>query len=146
MTSDEKEKIRELRLKGMGYKKIANFLNLTRDSVRGFCKRNGLAGNSCVVALNFEEKMKRNLLCAYCNKPINQNGKGRTRRFCSDECRRKWWNENQDKRNKKETAFYKFTCAYCGKEFSAYGNKNRKYCSHNCYIKDRFWRDEENGV
>ncbi|RXM53885.1 RNA polymerase subunit sigma-70, partial [Clostridium tetani] len=35
---------------------------------------------------------------------------------------------------------------YCGKEFSAYGNKNRKYCSHNCYIRDRFWRDEENGI
>lgn len=143
MTSEEKEKIKELRLKGMGYKNIAKLLGLTRDSVRGFCKRNGLDGNSCVVALNVEEKVKRNLLCAYCEKPIKQNHQGRVRRFCSNECRRKWWKENQDKRKQKETAIYKYTCPYCGNEFSVYGNKKRKYCSHNCYIRDRFWREED---
>ncbi|WP_411679868.1 RNA polymerase subunit sigma-70 [Clostridium thailandense] len=143
MTSDEKEKIKELRLKGMGYKGIANLLGLTRDSVRGFCKRNGLDGASCVVALNVEEKIKRNVLCACCEKPLKQKGQGRSRRFCSDKCRRKWWNENQDKRNKKETAIYKYICPHCGKEFSVYGNKKRKYCSHDCYIKDRFWRIDD---
>ena len=90
MTSDEKEKIRELRLKGMGYKGIANLLGLTRDSVRGFCKRNGLDGNSCAVALNYEVNIKRNLLCVCCEKAIKQKHQGRSRRFCSNECRRKW--------------------------------------------------------
>lgn len=47
MTAEEKEKILELRLKG-----IAGLLGLSRDSVRGFCKRNGLDGDSCVVAIN----------------------------------------------------------------------------------------------
>jgi endogenous inhibitor of DNA gyrase (YacG/DUF329 family) len=145
LTGDEKEKIKELRLKGIGYKGIASILGLSRDSVRGFCKRNGLDGSSCVVALNVEEKLKRNLLCACCGKPIKQKYQGRTRRFCSDECRRKWWNENQDKRNKSEVATYKYICPHCGRGFSAYGNKKRKYCSHDCYIKDRFWR-EENGI
>lgn len=143
MTTDEKEKIKELRLKGMGYKAISTLLGLSRDSVRGFCKRNGLYGDSCVVALNVEEKAKRNLLCICCEKPIKQKDKGRTRRFCSDKCRRQWWNENQDKRNKKETAIYKYTCPHCGKEFEVYGNKKRKYCGHDCYIKDRFWREED---
>lgn len=143
MTVDEKEKIKELRLEGMGYKAIATLLGLSRDSVRGFCKRNGIEGDSCVVALNVEEKIKRNVLCICCEKPIKQRRQGRTRRFCSDGCRRKWWNENQDKRNKNETALYKYNCPYCGSEFSVYGNKNRKYCSHNCYIKDRFWREED---
>lgn len=143
MNNYEKGKIKELRLKGMGYKGIANLLGLTRDSVRGFCKRNGLEGDSCVVALNLEEKIKRNILCLCCEKPIKQNNQGRTRRFCSNKCRYKWWNENQDKRNKKETAIYKYTCPYCEKEFDVYGNKKRKYCSHNCYIKDRFWREED---
>jgi len=41
LIDEEKEKIRELRLKGMGYKGIAVLLGLTRDCVRGFCKRNG---------------------------------------------------------------------------------------------------------
>lgn len=145
MTGDEKEKIKELRLKGIGYKGIASILGLSRDSVRGFCKRNGLNGSSCVVALNVEEKLKRKLLCDCCGKAIKQKYQGRTRRFCSDECRRKWWNENQDKRNKNEAAIYKYICPHCGREFSVYGNKKRKYCSHNCYIKDRFWR-EYNGI
>ena len=29
-------------------------------------------------------------------------------------------------------------CARCGKPFTAYGNAGRKYCSHSCYIADRF--------
>lgn len=75
MTADEKERIKELRLKGMGYKGIANLLGLTRDSVRGFCKRNGLDGDSCVVAFNVEEKVKRNLLCACCEKLLSKRNK-----------------------------------------------------------------------
>ena len=145
MTADEKEKIKELRLKGIGYKAIATSLGLSRDIVRGFCKRNGLVGEACVVALNIEEKLNQNIICACCDKAIKQKDQGRTRRFCCEKCRRKWWNENGDKRNKKDAAIYKFICPQCEKEFSVYGNKRRKYCSHNCYIKDRFWRDE-NGV
>ena len=143
MTDDDRQKIRELRQKGMGYKKIAAILGLSRDSVRGFCRRSGLGGNSCVVVLNVEEKLKRNLLCACCRKPIKQKNQGRTRRFCSEECRRKWWREHQSERNKKPASIYKYICVYCGKEFSVYGNKKRKYCSHNCYIKDRFWEEDD---
>lgn len=32
---------------------------------------------------------------------------------------------------------------YCGKAFVAYGNKDRKYCSHDCYIRDRFYQAED---
>ncbi|SHH59043.1 RNA polymerase subunit sigma-70 [Clostridium grantii] len=143
MTADEKEKIRELRIQGMGYKGIASTLGLSRDSVRGFCKRNGIDGDSCVVALNVKEKVDKNLLCTCCEKPIKQKYQGRTRRFCCEECRRKWWKEHQGERTKKEEATYKYTCPQCGKEFSVYGNKKRKYCSHNCYIRYRFWREED---
>ena len=146
MTSEDKEKIREVRLKGMGYKAIATLLGLSRDSVRGFCRRSGLDGDSCVVSLNVEEKIRKNLLCACCEKSIKQKEQGRSRRFCSEECRRKWWNEHKIERNKKEAATYKYTCPHCGKEFSAYGNKERKYCSHNCYIKSRFWKGEADGI
>jgi transposase len=34
--------------------------------------------------------------------------------------------------------FYTVKCTFCGTEFSCYGDKNRKYCSHKCYIDDRF--------
>ena len=30
------------------------------------------------------------------------------------------------------------TCPSCGSTFYAYGNRNRKYCSHECYVEARF--------
>ena len=59
--------------------------------------------------------------------------------FCSAECRVRWWNAHPYMVNQK--AVYHFVCAYCGKEFTAYGNNKRKYCCHACYIKDRFGED-----
>lgn len=32
----------------------------------------------------------------------------------------------------------KAVCPVCKKPFTVYGNANRKYCSHECYIEDRF--------
>ena len=64
-------------------------------------------------------------------------------KFCSDECRRHWWSAHQDELKKKPTALYEKECAYCHKPFVAYGNKNRKYCSHECYVRDRFFREEK---
>jgi endogenous inhibitor of DNA gyrase (YacG/DUF329 family) len=141
MTEIEKQQIHDLRLKGIGYKAIAAVLGISRDSIRGYCIRNGLDGDSKAVAINVEDRVKNHLLCACCNKLIKQNDRGRTRRFCSDECRRKWWNDNPQARNKRESATYKFICPHCGQEFTSYGNKKRKYCCHNCFIKSRFWED-----
>jgi endogenous inhibitor of DNA gyrase (YacG/DUF329 family) len=143
MKETEKQQIYALRLKGVGYKAIAAVLGISRDSIRGFCKRNGLDGDSKVVSLNLEEKKRNQLICPCCGKPIKQKERGRSRRFCSDECRRKWWNDHPQERNKKDSAIYKYTCPHCGKEFSCYGNRTRKFCSHDCYIKSRFWSEED---
>lgn len=143
MTEILKQQIYDLRLKGVGYKAIAAVIGISRDSVRGFCKRNGLDGDSLVVALNMEEQKKQRLICSCCAKPLQKNGRGRPKRFCSNECRRKWWNEHPQERNKNESAIYQYTCTHCGQEFSCYGNRTRKYCSHDCYIKSRFWSEED---
>ena len=63
-----------------------------------------------------------------CGKEVVQPGGRKEKKFCSDKCRNKWWNSNLDKVNRK--ANYEFICPHCKKPFSAYGNKNRKYCSH----------------
>jgi hypothetical protein len=47
-----------------------------------------------------------------------------------------WWKEHPERLNRK--AVYGLVCAGCGKPFESYGNRYRKYCSHDCYIKDRF--------
>ena len=51
-------------------------------------------------------------------------------------CRNKWWNSHLNLVNRK--AVYQYVCPGCKKEFSVYGNGNRKYYTHECYIKDRF--------
>ncbi|MCD2436127.1 hypothetical protein LQE88_09040 [Acidaminococcus sp. NSJ-142] len=38
----------------------------------------------------------------------------------------------------KRKAVYTFTCPASGKEFTIYGNRRRKFCSHACYIAYRF--------
>lgn len=139
MTPAEKEEIDKLRLQGLGYKSIAKELLLTVDTVKGYCKRHHL--NSPAAAL--QANVKEIILCMQCENKIRQKERGRTKKFCSDACRHSWWNDNQDKRSKNNIAIYQYTCAHCGRQFSSYGNKHRKYCSHNCYIKSRFWSEED---
>lgn len=145
MTPAQKEEIYKLRLQGLGYKAIARKMQISTDIIKGYCKRHHLNGPAEVVELNAEVIEAKNALCLNCKNPIRQKKRGRTKKFCSGTCRYSWWNENQDQRSDQDTAVYHFTCLHCGKPFSSYGNKKRKYCSHNCYIKFRFW-GEEDGV
>ena len=122
MTLEEKRKIYELRKEGYGYKKIANEMNMSLSSIQSFLKRN--PEDETLIGV-----------CKGCGKTI-QSIKGRKKKqFCSDRCRWDYWNAHIKEVNKK--AFYTLTCKYCGKEFIAYGNQKRVYCSHECYINDK---------
>lgn len=143
MTQDQARQIREFRMKGAGYKAIASVLGLSRDIVRNYCKSSSYSGYPVEVALNVEEGMRQGHLCRCCGKILRQPLMGRKRKFCSDTCRRKWWGAHPEESSKQETALYEKVCVFCGRTFSVYGNKTRKYCSHECYVHDRFWREEE---
>ena len=69
--------------------------------------------------------------CKYCEIGITQKPKQKQKKFCSDGCRFAWWNTNGG------LAAYAI-CANCGREFNCYGNKNREYCNHACYISAHF--------
>ncbi len=146
MTSQQEEQIRLLRTQGVGYRNIANLVHLSRDTVRNFCKSHKLSGYHTAVKLNIKKMMEDRTVCTYCGVSLQKNHTGRPKRFCCDDCRRKWWSQNRDQININPDAVYQFTCKHCGKDFTSYGDKERKYCSHNCYIKDRFWRDDLNGI
>jgi len=143
MTDLQEKQLREYRIKGLGYKAIASVLNLSRDVVRNYCKSHSLEGYAAVVAMNIEEKIQQGSACLCCGKFIQQPAMGRKRKFCSEKCRREWWLAHPEAVQKKETAIYEKTCVYCGKSFIVYGNRNRRYCRHECYVHDRFWREEE---
>jgi hypothetical protein len=133
----KRKQIIELRIAGAGYKAIANEVNLSRDTIRDFCKRKHLNGPIGVARLNYKFEK-----CKFCGKGFKKSNQGRPRRFCSDNCRRTWWSENKDKKNKGDKATYKITCRYCNKEFKSYGNKKRKYCSKYCFVKSRFYEED----
>ena len=130
MTEEQKRKVSDLRRAGMGYTETARLAGVSRDAVRSFCRRNGLAGE---MAAPVEMQVPG---CRECGKPLQQTEGMKPRVFCCDECRIKWWHEHPDKI--KQRAVYSFTCAGCGKPFTAYGNSKRKYCSHECYVRSRF--------
>lgn len=79
--------------------------------------------------------------CKFCGKRIERNPKSGKKLFYSDECRRAWWKQHPDKSVHSQEATYTFECACCKRYFSAYENKFRKYCSHDCYVMDRFWKN-----
>ena len=125
MTDLQREEIKALRLQGFGYTKIAQMLGISDNTVRSFCRRSSLGDTA-----------KNTVVCKQCGKQIKVVPKRKPKKFCSDACRTAWWNSHLDCVDRK--AIYEHTCAYCGKSFTAYGNKNRKYCSHTCYIAHRF--------
>ena len=129
MTEKEKTEIIDLRGQGLGYKKISLILGISADTIKTFCRRNDIGGSPDLPIMTEG-------VCLTCGKPIAQNPGRKKKKFCSDKCRNQWWNANLDKVNRKAT--YHFTCLFCKKEFSVYGNAKRKYCCHDCYIEDRF--------
>ena len=121
MTNDQKQQIQHLRQMGLGYTKIAKEINLTVNTVKSFCYRNPL-----------NETLETKSCCKQCGKPVEQNIKRREKKFCSNACRIKWWTCHHNELQHHKTLI----CVHCGKSF--YGKPNRKYCSHRCYIAERF--------
>lgn len=130
MTEQQKQQIIYFRKEGFGYTAVADKIGVSKNTVKSFCRRNGLAGKRAAVS---GEVVSR---CRECGKILLQIKGIKPKVFCCKECRVKWWHENPDKI--RQRAIYTFICANCGKEFTAYGNSHRKYCSHECYIRNRF--------
>ncbi len=124
MDKKQKQQIILLRIQGLSYKEIAKKVNISYNTISAFCKRNRIE--------------KDTLLCKLCKTPINNISGQKPKKFCSDKCRTSWWNTHQKEVQRK--AVYQFHCAYCGSDFTAYGNSKRKYCTHTCYIKARYGR------
>ena len=138
MTEEQKLQIRKLRQQGLGYQAIGKMVNLSRDSVRSYCKNHGLQGVRLAVEMNTKERIKNGEACAYCAGPIKKAKTGRPARFCCEACRRSYWKAHRDEGKKSEKATYTMECKYCHKIFESYGNKTRKYCCHAHYVLDRY--------
>lgn len=126
MTNLEKDQIMDLREKGYGYTKIANKMGISVNTIKSFCRR----------SKEVKPKEDNKHYCKCCGKVVKQTKGRKEKKFCSRECRQKWWNSHLDKVNRK--AYEKKICLKCGKEFLVYGSAPKKFCTHSCYIAFRF--------
>jgi len=130
MTTDEKTTLSAYRQQGLGYKKIAQLMGLSVNTVKTYCKRNSLGATVAQTSNGADS------VCKCCNAPLVQIPGRKPRTFCSDTCKVKWWNAHPEQ--VKHRSDRQVICGHCGKSFSVNQNSTRKYCSHACYIADRF--------
>ena len=116
-----------MRENGKSYGQIAAALGLSENTVKSYCRRAGL------------QTFVARTICLQCGKILLPEKHGR-RRFCSDACRYAWAYSHRILGP--QNAIQK-QCAACKKSFFSYPSSHRKYCSHGCYIADRYGREAE---
>lgn len=136
MTNSEKEKIRELRMQGLGYGTVAKEMGMNLNTVKAYCRRHGPFEKKEAAPVEKQDTVTGRTTCKNCGTKIMQIKGRKEKKFCCDRCRNKWWNAHLDQVQRK--SYYEIKCKNCGKIFTFYGDGRRKYCCHACYIEDRF--------
>lgn len=139
MTKEQKKIVLDMRVRGASYMQIASTIGLSENTVKSCCRRN-IKRSVSESDIN-KNKKEAKIQCKQCGKTLVHEKKGQKKKFCCEDCRRSWWKSNADQSGKK--AYYLLTCWMCGAKFESYGNKNRKFCGHACYIKKRYGRQGE---
>ena len=129
MTDKEKRSIKNMRQLGLTYNAISEYIGLSPNTVKSFCHREN-------ITVNCSANDKNHNNCKNCGKPLNHHFGSKRKLFCSDKCRSDWWNKNRQWVRYKNNDSIK--CIYCGAEFNNHGNKGRKYCGRDCYIRSRY--------
>lgn len=132
MTDYEKKRITELRGKGFSYNSIGIELGLPTGTVKMFCIRNGLGGKRSPAVTN---SIRQVSCCEQCGKPVVQVEHRKHKRFCSTDCRTKWWTAHRGEVRQK--TMHTFICRNCGNTFSVYGETDRAFCSRKCFAEFR---------
>lgn len=138
MTDKQKTEIIRMRHSGTSFTKISEMTGVSRNTVKSFCRRQ----NIDIKDDTWQENTADEFYCKECGVKLQRKKGAKAPKFCSAACRTKWWNAHPEQVKRK--AIYTFNCAYCGKPFTAYGNKGRKFCSHSCYVAYRFKGGESN--
>ena len=121
MTNQQKNQITVLRSQGFGYATIAKAVGLQKGTVVSYCRKIGLTGTKATDNSRIDVDAD---FCLQCGALLTQTSGRKRIKFCCNKCRITWWNSHPEKVNRK--AVYSFTCANCGKSFTAYGNAGRK--------------------
>ena len=77
MTDAQKTQISNLRAAGLGYKKIAEQMELSENTVKTYCRRHGLGG-----AMAHQVERTDKSLCQCCGVEVKQNPGRKVKKFC----------------------------------------------------------------
>jgi len=128
MTGEQKQQIFLLRKKGLSFSKISEQMGISRNTIKTFCWRNALSDGE--MEKPYYNRGYRGF-CKQCGKQLEQKPKSR----------QIWWSEHDGVMKRKSQV--KSICQHCGKEFLSYSSQHRKFCSHDCYIKEYFHSEEK---
>ena len=134
MKREDFKQVQSLREAGYSYSKIATVLGVPKNSVKSYCNRFDIRLGSGELVTSTDGAAR----CKQCGNVIENERQPRTKRFCSSECRMRWWNAHRD--HVTSMTMQKVICANCSKTFRNYAGEQRKYCCHACYIAQRFGR------
>ncbi len=126
MTSSQRENLCRMRENGKSYSQIACTLGVSENTVKSFCRRANVL------------YMPDKAVCPCCGKPVALRDRGKPRRFCSDACRYSWSYAHRVLTMRNAVAK---RCCGCKREFLSYPSSHRKYCSHGCYIMERYGKE-----
>lgn len=152
MTDEQKKTIKKMRDECKGYTEIANAIGSNKNTVKTYCRRNGLAGRKTPVV----DKSKT---CQWCGKDFETDHPAR-QKYCSTSCagkavgekQRKYDDPNKAKRVGQLRHYYKHReeirakakeeykkiakrrvviCDVCGGEYET-SHKSGRFCSEEC--------------
>ena len=126
MNSLQKVQVEKMRAAGIGFKEISEKINIPVSTIKSYCYKHSIKD------MTAENDVR---LCPQCGQPVPKM-RFKPRRFCSDACRAKYWNQHPDEMKKRSVV--EQHCAHCGKTFNDYAGRGRRYCSHPCYIAARY--------
>lgn len=127
MTAQQKKNVETYRAYGISYNEIARKTGISVETIKSHCKRHGIKKLDTKPGEKYA-------FCKQCDAPMILSQSNKI--FCSTNCRIKWWNRNKDQASTaaNNIAF----CEYCGGKFYKFKKSTQKYCSHKCYINQRF--------
>ena len=136
MKREDFKQVQSLREAGYSYSRIATVLGVPKNSVKSYCNRFRIRPGARDQFADEDGGLR----CRQCGLVIESERSSAIRRFCSNECRMRWWNAHRD--HAKSKVMQMVVCANCNKAFRSYIGGHRKYCCHECYIIDRFGRGD----
>ena len=143
-TDPDRDAVLSFRMKGKSCEEIAELTGMPLEAVKEYSRMLGFPDGESALQLSVEDEKwfagaqksaAPGRCCPQCGKEVIRPPKGGRKKFCSDECRHRWKNEHQK-------AGEEIICAHCGRTFTVPKGRKALYCSHECYIAERYGREE----